>query len=230
VERPNRFIVEARLADGRAVEAHLADPGRLKELLMPGAELRLRAAPEEGLRRTAYTVALVRASEAPRSWVSVETSRANRLAEELLRRGQVHGLGRGWELCREVRHGASRFDFCLRRTGHAPHWVEVKSVTFAERGVARFPDAPTARGRRHVRELAERARAGDSATVLFVVQRGDVGAVTTYAEIDPDFDVALREARDAGVRLRAARFGFEDGGQPTYLGPLRVKLGRRING
>ena len=91
VSRPNRFIVHARVAR-RVVQAHLPDPGRLRELLVPGAELRLRPAPPERPRRTAYTVELVRASAPPRPWVSVVTTRANELAHRLLAAGAVRGV------------------------------------------------------------------------------------------------------------------------------------------
>ncbi|MFQ5720842.1 MAG: hypothetical protein ACE5IK_14990, partial [Acidobacteriota bacterium] len=96
--RPNRFIVEAALSSGRRVRAHLADPGRLKELLLPGAELRLRPASPSAARRTAFSVELVRATSSPRAWVGLVTTRANRLAHGLLARGVVCGVGSGWHI------------------------------------------------------------------------------------------------------------------------------------
>ena len=108
VDRPNRFIVRARLRDGARIEAHLADPGRLRELLLPDAELRLRPAAPGGQRRTSHTVSLVRGGDPARTWVSVETTRANRLAESLLLDGRVHGIDAGWTLRREVRFGQRR--------------------------------------------------------------------------------------------------------------------------
>ncbi len=224
--RPHRFAVEAVLADGRRVEAHLADPGRLRELLLPGAPLRLRPAPPGSTRATRYTVALVRASDPPRAWVSVETTRANRLAAELLASGRVHGAGRLLQLRREVRHGGSRFDFVVERP-QGKLWVEVKSVTLVERRVALFPDAPTARGRRHVDELAGIARGGERAMVLFVVQRGDARSVRPHRGIDPAFAEALTAARESGVLLRAAGFRMEPGGAATYLGALPVRTRAR---
>jgi sugar fermentation stimulation protein A len=230
--RPNRFTVEAVLRDGRRVAAHLADPGRLRELLIPGAPLRLRPAPEGGPRRTRHTVALVRSPVPPFAWVSVDTSLPNRLAEEILWRGDVEGIGHVLTLRREYEHAFSRFDFLLARKDGAPMLVEVKSVTLVEDRVARFPDAPTARGARHVRELAEYVRSGGCALLLFVVQREDAVRVEPNPATDPGFAAALASAEEAGVLVRAARFRLEASGRPTYLGPLPVraapvaKLGR----
>jgi len=223
VSRPNRFIVRAALRDGTTVEAHLADPGRLVELLVPAARLRLRPAPESSARRTRFSVALVRAAAPPRPWVSVETHRANRLAEELLSRGEVRGVGRGWRLEREVDEGESRFDFLLHGSPRGRLWVEVKSVTLVESGVGRFPDAPTGRGRRHLRGLTRLVARGDRALVLFVAQRGDVERVTAHRGIDPAFADALAAARDAGVMLRAVRFRLEASGRAHDLGPVPVR-------
>jgi sugar fermentation stimulation protein A len=223
VDRPNRFVVEAVLEDGRRVRAHLADPGRLRELLLPGAPLRIRPVPPAPGRQTRHTVALVRSPEPPRAWVSVDTGLANRLAESLLTRpGGVRGIGKGWDVRREVRRGGSRFDFLLSRAGEEL-LAEVKSVTLVENGIARFPDAPTARGARHVRELAEVARAGERALILFVVQRGDARAVTANPAIDPLFAAELTAARRQGVLLRAASFHFTPAGRPLYRGPLPLR-------
>jgi len=223
--RPNRFIVRSELSTGQVLEAHLADPGRLIELLVPGADLRLRPAPSGSSRRTSFTVALVRAQAAPSCWVSVETSRANSLAEGLLTRGAIRGCGPGWVVRREVPHGNSRFDFLLEQ-GPTRRWIEVKSVTLVKDGRGMFPDAPTARGQRHVNELAALARSHDEAMVLFVVQRGDASAVSAHREIDPAFAASVVEARAAGVKLRAVGFRFDATGRATYLGPLPVHTPR----
>ncbi len=222
--RPNRFIVEARLAGGRLVRAHLADPGRLRELLRPGVPLRLRPAPPDRNRRTAFTVALVRAPQPPHPWVSLDTTLPNRLAARLLAAGRVAGIGRGWTIQPEVRRGRSRFDFLLTRAGQEPILAEVKSVTLVEGGVALFPDAPTLRGTRHVRELTEVAAGGGRGLVLFAVQRHDARVVRPHSATDPAFAAALRDARQAGVRLRAARFRLGAGGQARWLGALPVQI------
>jgi sugar fermentation stimulation protein A len=222
--RPNRFLVQAKLRDGQLVLAHLADPGRLRELLLPGVALRLRPVPPSLTRKTRYTVVLARSPEPPRPWVCLETLHANRLAGELLSAGQVRGIGGGWDLRPEVRRGNSRFDFLLQRQDGDEMLVEVKSVTLVENGVALFPDAPTARGARHVRELEQAVRNGTRAAVLFVVQREDARAVAPHAGIDPEFTLALQSAAASGVLLRAARFRMRVSGQAEWLGSLPVRV------
>ncbi len=224
VSRPNRFVVRAELPGGRCVRAHLADPGRLRELLVPRAELRLRRA-RGSSRKTRYTVALVRSSMGSRAWVSVDTTFPNCLAEGLVLAGRVGGLGRGWAVRREVRLGRSRFDFLLTKPGSADVLLEVKSVTLVVDGVARFPDAPTARGTRHLRELEAHVLAGGRAMVLFVVQREDARAVAPNPATDPGFARALASAARAGVVLRAGRFHLSERGEATWMGPLPVRGG-----
>lgn len=218
--RPHRFAVEAELRDGSVVEAHLADPGRLLALLRPGAELRLRPAPAGTARKTRFTAALVRAAGSG-VWVSLEAMRANGLAESLIDAGTLPGV-EGGSLRREVRSGASRFDFVLENPGRRC-WIEVKSVTWVDEGAGWFPDAPTTRGRRHVEELTALRRGGDDAMVLFIAQRGDARDVRPSAEIDPAFATALAGARDAGVRLEAAGFEFGASGRARFAGLLPVR-------
>jgi len=195
--RPNRFLVVARV-DGREVRLASRDPGRLRELLAPGASL-LAAPASDPARRTAYTMTLVRRR---RRWICLVPALANRVFESALRRGGVPGLAGARVLAREVAAGASRFDFMLDHQGRRV-LTEVKSVTLVSRGRGLFPDAPTARGTRHLRELAAVRRAGGDALVVFLVQRGDAAAVAAHARIDPHFARALEEAAAAGVRLQA---------------------------
>jgi sugar fermentation stimulation protein A len=198
VDRPHRFLVHARL-DGEIVAAACGDPGRLVGLLRPGVPLLLQPCDGRG-RRTRYTAVLARQR---RSWVSVLPVLANRLFAEALAAGAIPGLG-GWTLVqREVRHGASRFDFLLRDRDGKAVLTEVKSVTLVEGRRALFPDAPTARGVRHVRELIAHRRGGGRALLAFVVQRDDADSVSPHAVIDPELAAALAEARRAGVRLAA---------------------------
>jgi len=213
-----------RTASDGVVSAHLADPGRLRELLVPGAELRLLPAASGTERATRFTVVLVRSSARPFAWVGVETARANRLAERLLAAGAIAGVPVGSRVRREVAYGRSRFDFLLERPGRRSVLVEVKSVTLVVDGVGRFPDAPTARGARHLRELARAGRRDQRAAVLFVVQRHDARAVAPHPAIDPGFARALAAAARAGVVLRAARFRLDARGRATHVGPVPVEI------
>ncbi len=216
VARPNRFLVHARLGE-RLVSAACRDPGRLEALLVPGAELRLRAALNPA-RRTRFDVLLARAG---RTWVSVVPALANDVFAAALARRDVPGLRGARVLAREVTRGHSRFDFLLSWRGRQV-WTEVKSVGLVERGLALFPDAPTTRGSRHLRELLELVRGGEAAQVIFLVQRGDADYVSPFRARDPDFAQALGEAARGGVRLRAYGCDVGPGGIRLTV-PLRVR-------
>jgi sugar fermentation stimulation protein A len=163
LERPNRFVVYCEL-DGRRVKAYLPNPGRLAELFLPGVTLHLiRSDAKE--RRTAYTAVAVERDGVP---VMLHTHRTNDVAEYLLERGKVPGLEDTEILKREVTHGRSRFDFLLGR-GRQRIYLEVKSCTLFSRRMAMFPDAVTARGKRHVEELAALSGRGERGAVLIIV-------------------------------------------------------------
>lgn len=205
VRRPNRFVVCCRLEEtGEEVAAHLPDPGRLTGLLEPERPVQLR--PEDGeARKTEWTAVLVR-GETPEGWVSVDTTLPNRLVEQALRAGDLEEFGE-WSLERpEVRLGGSRFDFLLSSADGRRMALEVKSVTLVREKTGLFPDAVTARGARHVRELGELAERREwEASLLFVVQRPDAGAVAAARDIDPEFADALAEARRRGVSAHGRR-------------------------
>jgi sugar fermentation stimulation protein A len=221
VERPNRFLLLCAppaaaavhestpayegLAPGDRFEAHMADPGRLRELLVPGKRVWLRRATPGPARRTQWTAVLVESPDGC-GLVSVDTTLPNRLIHEALRRHALTEFD-GWELERtEVTLGDSRLDFLLRRAGGRQLALEVKSVTLVEDDVALFPDAVTARGARHVRELTRIAGQQDwEAAILFVLQRPDASRIAAAASIDPAFAAALEAARAAGVRILGRR-------------------------
>jgi len=208
LRRPNRFVVHAEVEAPRGgrseVVAHLPDPGRLRELLVPGARMGLRPEPPSPARRTAWTAMLVR-DPVDRGWVSVNTGLPNRLVRKALREGALRELA-GWRLTRhEVPLGESRIDFLLTNDLGRKLYVEAKSVTLVEDGVALFPDAVTARGTRHLQELMRAVREGHEAAVLFVLQRSDASRVVAARSIDPLFSDTLARAEAMGVRVLARR-------------------------
>jgi sugar fermentation stimulation protein A len=211
-ERPNRFLVRCTLEpEGTEISAHLPDPGRLTELLVPGRHLwlrheneRVRDGKRKPERKTEWTAVL--AEVLGGGLVSLDTALPNRLIRAALEQGAIEELA-GWRLERaEAAIGESRIDFLLRR-GRKQHLaLEVKSVTLVRDGVGLFPDAVTDRGARHVRELARLVRRPHWwAAVLFVVQRPDARRVLAAREIDLDFAEALAEAKEAGVRILGRR-------------------------
>ena len=213
VSRPNRFLILARV-DGRIVRVASRDPGRLRELLTPEAELRL-APSDDPRRKTRYTAVLVRRG---RRWVSLVPAHANAVLASALAKGALPGLVAARILRREVAHGRSRFDFLLRVRGREV-LTEVKSASLVVGRRALFPDAPTSRGTRHVRSLTAHVRAGGQALVVFVVQHPAAHSLSPHGGHDPDFDRALREAAASGVRLLA---------YACRVGPRGVSILRRI--
>lgn len=208
LERPNRFLLRCMmpadcddlctLTGEEIVEAHLADPGRLKELLVPGRPIWLRPVNKVG-RKTKWSAVLCE-SPAGDSLVSLDSTLPNRLIGRALAVGAMTEF-HGWSLVRpEFPLGGSRWDFLLKNSAGRRLLLEVKSVTLMEEKVALFPDALTARGAKHMRELAQIVRHGEyEAAVLFVVQRDEAECIRAAPHIDPVFAAALADAREAGV-------------------------------
>ena len=184
VERPNRFLVRCERR-GRQIDAFLPNSGRLQELLLPGRLLRVIEEEKPGTRKTAYTVVAVDLDGAP---VMLHTHKTNAVARYLLERRLIPGLENAEIVKQEKTVGHSRFDFLLSRGGEEV-LLEVKSCTLFGKRVAMFPDAITARGERHLRELARAPENGAHGAVLFVVH---------WPALDffmPDFHTDLRFAR-----------------------------------
>ena len=220
VERQNRFLIRAKLK-GNIVDSHLPDPGRLKELLIPGARLLLKQ--ETGTnRKTRYSAQAVYAGNI---LISLNTLIPNQFVSYLLKKNSLSFL-QGWKFQKqEVNYGNSRFDFQLKKNG-AIMILEVKSVTLVENGIAKFPDAVTDRGRRHVQHLAELATQGLKVMVLFVVQRPDAYSFQPEWERDPKFSNALFEAWQNGLQVRVIKMKLTRDSL-SYLGeiPYQLNLG-----
>jgi len=153
------------------------------------------------------------------SWVSLNTTMPNRLVDLALRSGELEEFA-GWSYVRrEVSFGSSRLDFLLENDAGGRLYVEAKSVTLVEDGVALFPDAVTARGARHLEELIRAVRAGHQAAVFFVLQRPDASRIVAARRIDPVFADTLVRAEQAGVRVLARR---------CAVGWEGIRLGGRV--
>jgi sugar fermentation stimulation protein A len=202
VRRDNRFRVQVETEWGLAA-AHLPNSGRLEELLMPGAPVWLTPAgpAARARRRTGYDLTLVEYSG---RLVSVDARLPTELVAIALERDCAPGLPRYPVVKREVALGKSRIDFWLGGSPtEAPCWLEAKSVTLVIDGAAQFPDAPTARGRRHLSELVTAVQKGEKAMVVFVIQRDDACCFSPHDSADPAFGDALRQAAFAGVEIVA---------------------------
>jgi len=193
VRRENRFLA-AVVVDGRTVGAHVPNSGRLAELLRPEQPVWL-ALRDSARRKTRYDLLLAADGEI---LVCVDSRMANALLEEYL----DVVIEEDVQIESEVRLGQSRIDFALRKRGGV-RWIEAKCCTLVREGTALFPDAPTARGRRHLRELTIARAEGHGAAVYFVVQRSDAVRFAPNAETDPEFALALKGAAEAGVMVKA---------------------------
>lgn len=220
VDRPNRFLTHVRIGS-QIHAAHLPDPGRLAELLLPDVDLLVEHNPAPH-RKTDYTVHLVRRRSVPSGWVCINTRLPNLFVETMLKNHQLPFVADWSFSAREVTRGHSRFDFLLRRNSEEL-LLEVKSVTYAENGVARFPDAVTARGARHARHLAKLSRTGQPTMVLFVIQRDDARLFRPMWERDPELGRALQEAESAGVSIHAISMSVAPT-RFTYQGEVSVDL------
>ena len=189
--RPNRFIALVDVG-GREEVCHVKNTGRCRELLLPGAQVVLSVS-DNPARKTKYD--LVAVWKEGTGLVNMDSQAPNAAAAELLPR-----LFPGAVIRAEQRCGLSRFDFSLE-TEQGVGYLEVKGCTLDREGHAYFPDAPTERGVKHLRELTELRRQGRCAAVLFLVQMKGVHAFSPNDGTDPAFGAALREARGAGVEI-----------------------------
>ena len=198
LSRSNRF---AALVDreGCPERVHVKNTGRCAELLVPGARVWLSRA-QNPARRTPYDlIAVEKQRPAGPLLINMDSAAPNAVAGEWLRSG---GLGRLDEVRAEYRLGDSRFDFFARR-GEEKLLIEVKGCTLEEEGLARFPDAPTLRGLKHVRELTRLSGQGWKCFVLVVIQMKEIRLFAPNWATHPDFGLALAEARRAGVEVLA---------------------------
>lgn len=193
IERENRFRVKIQLGN-ICTSAHLANPGRLQELLVRDAEIWVSKA-QNPKRRTQYSLELVKTNN---TLVSVNSQIPNALVDNALKNYQFPDMPDYKSYRGEVPYGNSRLDFCIFHKTTLT-WLEVKSVTLVRKRIATFPDAPTLRGQRHLRELIAAVQKGTRSMVAFVVQREDAVAFSPNDTTDPAFSQLLREADLAGV-------------------------------
>ena len=210
LQRPNRFIAQV-LLHGQEETVHVKNTGRCKELLVPGAKVYLEKG-QNPARKTGWDLIAVEKGD---RLINMDSQLPNKVAEEWLAQG---GLGHFSQLFREQTWGASRLDFCLKDS-HRIKYVEVKGVTLEEGGRVYFPDAPTARGTKHLEELTRIRQEGMEAAVLFVVQMDGVTAFSPNDATDPAFGKALRQAAAAGVEIAAL---------DCVVRPEEVRPGQRV--
>ena len=196
VKRYKRFLADVTLADGSVVTAHCANTGSMLGVAEPGSEVWLSPArnPERKLK---YTWEMIRVGE---GLVGINTQHPNRIVEDGVRAGGVAELTGYDEVRREVKYGKnSRIDVLLSGGGRPDCYVEVKNVHLRRGRAAEFPDAVTARGAKHLVEMADMVDGGARAVMFYLVQREDCETFAVADDIDPAYAEALETARSRGV-------------------------------
>ena len=198
VHRPNRFKA-CVLIEGQEVIVHVPNTGRCKEILLPGTKVILR---EENnpKRKTGYD--LIGGYKGDR-FINIDSQIPNKVVHEALLNGKVKHLEDFKKIEREKTYGRSRLDFKLTADDGYEYYLEIKGVTLEEDGIAKFPDAPTERGRKHLLELIEIKKSGLGAGVLFLIQMDGVRYFTPNKEMDKHFCDALRQAYENKVDIFA---------------------------
>ena len=190
LDRPNRFIAHVEL-DGKRETVHVKNTGRCRELLLPGAEIWLTAPGTEG-RKTKYDLVTVRKENG--LLVNIDSQAPNAVVKEWLEKQKYDAV------VPEYTYGDSRIDFYMER-GAERTLMEVKGCTLEREGIGYFPDAPTDRGVKHLRELAKAVKDGYRAALAFAIQMDGIKEVRPNIQTHPEFGTAMQEARDAGVEI-----------------------------
>ncbi len=190
INRPNRFIAEVEVDSLRQI-VHVKNTGRCRELLIPGAEVYVTEPGTPG-RKTKYDLVAVRKDNG--ILFNIDSQAPNKVVKEWLEKQNYD------KIVAEYTYGESRIDFYMER-GSDKYLMEVKGCTLEIDGIGYFPDAPTERGVKHLRELAGAARSGYKAMIAFVIQMDGVSLVRPNVSTHPEFGRALAEAESAGVEV-----------------------------
>lgn len=198
IKRYKRFLADVELENGEMVTAHCSNSGRMTACNQAGQPVYL-SFHDNPKRKLKYTWELI---EMPNCLVGVNTLVPNRLVAGALVNGIVTELNRYTDVFREVTvNKGSRLDLKLTGPGIADCFVEIKNCTLVENGCARFPDAPTTRGQKHLRELAKLKSNGARAVIFFLVQRTDATHFRPADDIDPEYGRQLRQVVKKGVEI-----------------------------
>ncbi len=200
ISRPNRFIARV-LLDGKEEIVHVKNTGRCKELLIPESDVILYES-DHSSRKTKYDLVAVykKRDGKPPILINMDSQIPNDVAAQWLKKGKL--FSKNAVIRREVTFENSRFDFYVE-DGTVKAFMEVKGVTLEENGIAMFPDAPTERGVKHIKELISAVEQGYKAYILFVIQMKEIAELRPNDLTHKAFGDTLREAREKGVRILA---------------------------
>eukprot|EP01029_Cantina_marsupialis_P010222 TRINITY_DN233000_c0_g1_i1.p8 TRINITY_DN233000_c0_g1~~TRINITY_DN233000_c0_g1_i1.p8 ORF type:complete len:232 (+),score=37.89 TRINITY_DN233000_c0_g1_i1:9529-10224(+) len=200
IKRYKRFLADVELDNGEIVIAHTANSGSMKSCLEEGAEVYLTYV-DDPKRKTKYTWEMIRINN---SWVGINTAMPNLLVYEAVKNHEITALSDYSEVKREVKFEDSRFDVFASHDGEEC-FIEVKNVSLKDGQYARFPDAVTTRGKKHLETLMRVKEQGKRAVMVYVIQRTDVDVFTPAFDIDPAYAATLKKAYKQGVEIYPIR-------------------------
>ena len=218
IRRYKRFLADCTLEDGREVTAHCANPGSMMGLAEPGTKIWVEPN-DDPKKKLKFGWRLVDHENG--HFTGVDTSLPNKAVKAALQAREIAALAQYTQVRPEVKYGEnSRIDFLLSARDLPDAYVEVKSVTLSRTaGVAEFPDSVTARGAKHLAELAKVAKGGARAITLYLMQRTDCRLVQIAGDIDPTYATAFDAARTAGVETLCIS---------THISPQEVRLAQPL--
>ena len=217
ISRPNRFIANVMI-DGREEVCHVKNTGRCSELLVEGCTVWLEHS-DNAARKTAFDLVAV---EKGHRLINMDSQAPNKAVVEWLR--EQKPFGEGFSVYPERKYGNSRFDFYMESQDRKI-FMEVKGCTLEKDGVVLFPDAPTLRGVKHIRELSRCLDEGYEAYIMILVQMNDVKYFTPNYDTHPEFGEALEKAAQKGVKILCYDCDVTPDSM-TVGKPVEVKLGR----
>lgn len=214
VKRYKRFLADIELATGEVVTAHCPNSGSMKGCALPGADAWISQS-NNPKRKLKYTWELTRIDS---TYIGINTLVPNRLVKASVQNDRVPELCGYSRVTAEVKTSEhTRLDLMLEDDHKGKCFVEIKNCTLVENGVARFPDAVTTRGQKHIEELADLAARGHRAALFFLVQRTDAHTFTPAADIDPEYAQKLMKAMTKGVEVIVRDVCFDLGAEPGLI-------------
>ena len=216
LERPNRFIAEVELDNGSVETVHVHDSGRIKELLFKGNKVNIKSASNPN-RKTRWD--MISALSEDGEEILINSAYHRYISESILRDPEISPFGDLDNIKAEVKYGGSRIDYMLTK-GDENIWVEVKGASLSINKVAMFPDAPSTRAQKHLKELMEILEKGERAAVLLLVFRNSEYFRPKW-ETDPLFSELFYEAKEKGVEIYPIQLELKDG-DINYKGLLPI--------
>jgi len=211
IKRYKRFLADVELDNGDVVVSHTANSGSMKSCLEEGAEVYLTHV-DDPKRKTKYTWEMIQINNA---WVGINTAVPNVLVYEAVMNQEIEALTGYTHVKREVKFEDSRFDVFAANEDEEC-FIEVKNVSLKDEQFARFPDAVTTRGKKHLETLMRVKEQGLRAVMVYIIQRTDVEIFTPAFDIDPDYATTLKKAYENGVEVYPIR---------AIVSPEKIELG-----